>query len=38
LWGENYRVSVSNAEVKRQLDILGCRWEDIIKMYLREIG
>jgi hypothetical protein len=38
LWRENYRVLVSNAEVKRPLDILRCRWEDNIKMCVREIG
>jgi hypothetical protein len=33
-----YRVSVVWSKGKRQLGRLRCRWEDNIKMDLREIG
>jgi hypothetical protein len=35
---DKYRGLVRKAEVKRQTEILGCRWEDNIKTYHREIG
>jgi hypothetical protein len=33
-----YRVVVGIPEGKRQLEWLGRRWEDIIKMDLQEVG
>jgi hypothetical protein len=33
-----YRILVSKPEGKRRLEIPRCRWEDWIKMNLREIG
>jgi len=33
-----YRVLVGKPEVKSPLGRLGCRWEDNIKMDLREVG
>jgi hypothetical protein len=33
-----YRVLVGRPEGKRQLGTSRCRWEDNIKMVLREIG
>jgi hypothetical protein len=37
-WGNVYRVLVGKPEGKRPLERPRCRWEDGIKMDLREIG
>jgi len=36
--GNAYRVSVRKTEGKTSFGILGCRLEDIIKMYLKSTG
>jgi hypothetical protein len=33
-----YRVLVGKPEVKRPLGIPRCRWENVIRMDIREIG